>query len=198
LTRLNARGLAGKWYGWWLKQHENDPRSSQYWARARDHLQWEVIGREAPDEYKRNTDADPHWDWAMAPEVREKVRPVVAEMARTASFLASAGISLNADAHKLFTDAVSDLLYQALSILEQRADGDHTPDETPKSFPKFNEGSVEPLVGPSCWDLFEGWVKAAQRAGGSVHAHGAFSWRCRRGLCTQAQVPSRHTTRNRG
>ncbi len=60
LTRQNAQGLAGRWYGWFLKQHENDTRAAQHWARAY-HLQWEVIGREAPDEYKRNTDADPHF-----------------------------------------------------------------------------------------------------------------------------------------
>jgi hypothetical protein len=146
LTRINALALAGTWYAWWLQQHENDLRPSSRWARLRDHLQWEVIGREAPDEYKRDSDADPHWEWAKAPEIRDKVRPVIVEMARTASFLASVGISLNAAAHKLFTDAVSDLLYQALCVLEQRADGDHTPDETPKSFPKFDDRSAEPVV----------------------------------------------------
>jgi integrase len=175
LTRLNAQGLAGNWYVWFLKQHENDPRPAGYWDRLRDHFQWQVIGREAPDSYKRDTDADPHWEWAKAPEVRDKVRPVVVEMARSASFLASVGITLNDDAHRLFTDAVSDLLYQALCILEQRADGDHTPDETPKTFPKFNDAVAEALNGPSCWDLFEGWVKAAKRADGSVRrARGVF------------------------
>jgi hypothetical protein len=89
-------------------------------------------------------------------------------MGRTASFLASFSISLEAEAHKLFNDAVSDLLYQALCVLEQRSDGDHTPDETPKSFPRFDEAAVEPAAGLSCWNLFEGWVKAAKRAGGSV------------------------------
>ncbi len=175
LTRLSAQGLAGNWYGWFLKQNENDPRGAGRWAHLRDHLQWEVIGREAPDSYKRDTDADPHWEWAKVPQVRDKVRPVVAEMARTASFLAGVGIALNEDAHKLFTDAVSDLLYPAFGILEQRADGDHTPDETPKSFPKFDDASVEALDGLSCWALFEGWVKAAKRADASVRrARGVF------------------------
>ena len=168
LTRLNAQALAGRWYGQFLKQHENDLRTGSHWAQLRDHVQWEVIGREAPDEYKRDTDADPHWEWAKAPEVRDKVRPVVVEIGRTASFLASVGISLNAEAHNLFADAVSDLLYQALCVLEQRADGDHTEDETPKSFPRFDDNPVEPVVGLSCWTLFEGWVKAAKRAGSSV------------------------------
>lgn len=98
-------------------------------------------------------------------------------------------MSLNAEAHELFTDAVSDLLYQALSVLEQRADGDHTPDETPKSLPKYDDGAVDPVDGPPCWDLFEGWVKAAKRAGGSVRrARGVFS-RCRRDFHVHAREP---------
>lgn len=34
LTRLNAQGLAGNWYVWFLKQHENDPRGAERWAHG--------------------------------------------------------------------------------------------------------------------------------------------------------------------
>jgi hypothetical protein len=175
LTQRNALALAGKWYSWFLAQHENDTRLPSYWAELRDYLVWDVIGREAPDEYKADTDADPHWEWAKAPEVRDAVRPIIVELARPASFLASAGISLDGSAYKLFTNAISDLLFGAFGVLEKRANGDFTPDETPKQFPVFDHGAAKRAEGLSCWALFEAWVKSAKRAGSSVRrARGVF------------------------
>jgi integrase len=168
LTQVNALALAGKWYSWFLGQHENDTRLASYWAELRDYLVWDVIGREATDEYKADTEADPHWEWAKAPEIRDAVRPVVAELARVASFLFSAGFPLDDNAYKLFTNAVSDLLFGAFLVLEQRANGDFTPDETPKKFPVLNVGAAVRGEGLSCWALFEAWVNSAKRAGSSV------------------------------
>lgn len=168
LTQVNALGLAGKWYSWFLAQHENDTHLASHWAELSDYLVWDVIGREAPDEYKADTDADPHWEWAKAPEVRDAVRPVIVELARVASFLLSAGFSLDDSAYKLFTNAVSDLLFGAFCVLEKRANGDFTPDETPKKFPVFDDGAAKRADGLSCWALFEAWVKSAKRAGSSV------------------------------
>jgi hypothetical protein len=191
LTRVDALALAGIWWSWFLEQHVADTRPAKDWAALRDHLTWTVIGREAPDEYKADTDADPHWEWAKVPEVREKVRPVIAETARAALFLSSEGIALNADAHKLFVDAVSDLLYEALCMLEQRAEGDYSPDETPKRFPAFDEGAAKRADGLSCWGLFEAWVTAAKRAGSSVRrARGVF-------LELQAKFPQTSAGRSR-
>jgi integrase len=168
LTHLNAAALAGRWWSWFLKQYENDPRLPSYWAELQDYFVWDVIGREAPDEHKADADPDPTWEWSKAPEVRDAVRPVVAELASVALFLANAGIALDPAAYKLFTNSVSDLLFGVFGLLEKRARGDHTPDETPKSFPAFVESKVTAAAELSCWDLFEAWVNAAKRAGSSV------------------------------
>jgi integrase len=168
LTRVNALALAGRWYSWFLAQHENDTRKASHWADLRDYFVWDVIGREAPDEYKADTDADPHWEWAKAPEVRDAVRPVIVELARVASFLLSAGFSLDDNAYKLFTNAVSDLLFAAFDVLEKRASGDFTPDETPEQFPVFDDGAPKRAEGLSCWALFEAWVAATKRADATV------------------------------
>jgi hypothetical protein len=168
LTHINAVALAGRWYSWYLRQHENDPRLPSYWAELQNYLIWDVIGHEAPNEYKADTDADPHWEWAKAPEVRDAVRPVVAELARAASFLASEGIALDAAAYKLFTNGVSDLLIGVFGLLEKRANGDHTPDETPKQFPLFDDGAAKRGEGLSCWALFEAWVTATKRADSTI------------------------------
>jgi hypothetical protein len=91
LTRLNAIALAGRWYTWFVGQHENDPGPAKRWREMSDHLVWDVIYPEAPESYHDNPKADPHWEWQKEPEVREAVRPQVAELARVATFLASEG-----------------------------------------------------------------------------------------------------------
>jgi hypothetical protein len=52
----------------------------------------------APASHEQNPKADPYWEWANEPEVREAVRPQVAELARVATFLASEGLALDAHA----------------------------------------------------------------------------------------------------
>jgi hypothetical protein len=168
LTHIQALALAGRWWSWFLKQHENDPRLPSYWVGLQSYFIWDVIGHEAPNSYKEDTDADPTWEWSKAPEVRDAVRPVVAELARVASFLASEGMALDAAAYKLFTNGVSDLMVAMLDLLEKRANGDHTPDEMAKRFPQFVDGAAKRAEGLSCWELFEAWVKAAKRADATV------------------------------
>jgi hypothetical protein len=134
---------------------------------------WRVMGEcfvdlilgEAPVEYHEN----PRFagDWDKAPEVREAVRPQVAEWARVATFLASEGKHLNAPAYALFTDAVSDNLLAAISLLEKRANGDYSRDDHPDTFPPFTDGPARP-VGVSCWALFEAYVTATQPAPNTV------------------------------
>ena len=51
LTRLNAIALAGRWYVWFVKQHEANPGPAKYWREFGDHLVWKVIYSEAPDSY---------------------------------------------------------------------------------------------------------------------------------------------------
>jgi len=168
LTRLNAIALAGRWYNWFLKQHEDDLGPPKRWRDFSDHLVWNVIYSEAPAAYHANPKADPHWEWAKEPEVREAVRPQIAELARVATFLASEGMALNTAAHALFVDAASDNLLLAISVLERRANGDYTRDDTPDSFPQFTDGPVR-LSGISCWELFEAFVIATKPAPKTVN-----------------------------
>ncbi|MEY9459777.1 integrase [Bradyrhizobium ottawaense] len=168
LTKLNAIALAGRWYNWFVKQQEDDLGPPKRWRDFSDHLVWNVIYSEAPDAYHENPKADPHWEWAKEPEVREAVRPQIAELARVATFLASEGMALNKAALALFVDAVSDNLLLALSVLERRANGDYSRDDTPDSFPQFTDGPVR-ASGVSCWELFEAFVMATKPAPKTVN-----------------------------
>lgn len=168
LTRINAIALAGRWYTWFVGQHEKDPGTPKRWREMGDHLAWQVLYPEAPDEYHENPKADQHWEWAKEPEVREAVRPQIAELARVATFLASEGRALNTEAYVLLVDAVGDNLQLAITLLEHRAAGDYSPDETVQSFPAFTDTPTRRETGLDCWQLFEAYVKAAKPADGTV------------------------------
>jgi hypothetical protein len=126
LTKLNALALAGRWYSWFVARHEGDPGPPEHWEDRKEHLTERVWYPHAPVEHLEDPNADSSWPWTQWPEVREAVRPEVAEMALTASFLASEGIALTADASILFVDAVSERLFTAYAVLEQRANGDYS------------------------------------------------------------------------
>jgi integrase len=168
LTRINAIALAGRWYTWFVGRHEKDPGTPKRWREMADHLVWQVLYPEAPDEYHENPKADPHWEWAKEPEVREAVRPQIAELARVATFLASEGLALNSEAYALFVDAVGDNLQLAIALLERRTAGDYSSDETVQSFPAFADGPERRAAGLDCWQLFEAFVKATKPADGTV------------------------------
>jgi integrase len=174
LTRINAIALAGRWYLWFLKQYEDDPGTAKRWRQTFDYFV-DVIRDAEPDDHREQREQYPHHphdDWEKEPEVREAVRPHAAEIASVARFLASAGMALNASAYALFVDAVSDNLLSALSVLERRANGDYSRDDTPDSFPPFTDGPVR-SAGVSCWELFEAYVAATKPAPNTVGR-----WRC--------------------
>lgn len=169
LTKLNALALAGRWYSWFVARHESDPGSVERWADRKEHLTERVWYPHAPVEHLENPDADAGWPWTQWPEVREAVRPEVAEMALVASFLSSEGLALTPDAYILFVDAVSERLFSAYEVLEQRARGDYSRDTYPDTFPAYVDQRRVASTGMSCWDLFGAYVAARKPAAGTVN-----------------------------
>jgi integrase len=167
LTRVNANALAGRWYNWFVA-HQNDSEPPKHWRELGDYLIWKVIHPEAPNSYHERPKADPHWEWAKEPKVRQAVMPQVAEMARVATFLANEGLALDERAYGLFVNAVSDNLQLALALLERRALGDYSHDDTVDSFPAFTDSPEVRVTGVDCWQLFAAYVKAAKPATGTV------------------------------
>jgi hypothetical protein len=54
--------LAGRWYTWFVEQHEDDLGLPKRWADMGNHLIWNVLRSEAPEEYEENQNADPSWE----------------------------------------------------------------------------------------------------------------------------------------
>lgn len=173
-----------------LPSTRDDPRTPKHWRELSDHLAYNILYPEAPEEFLENSKADLHWQWTKEPQIREAVRPQIAELARVATFLASEGLALNAEAYALFVDAVGD----NLSVLERRANGDYSRDDTPDSFPPFTDGPTRGS-GVSCWELFEAFVKARKPAEKLCSAGGLCSSKCSESLRRWALKGSRALAR---
>jgi integrase len=168
LTRRNAHALAGEWYRWFVAQHEGDLRPPSHWRRLSDTLVWDVIHPHAPEEFLNDTRSDPTWEWKAHPDVREAVRPLVAQEAKVASFLLQKGIALNDEAMGLLLDVVEDNLLLAFVRLEALARGDYSPDATLEAFPTYvtNKERLRPSI--ECSSLFEKWQSEAKPSRSTV------------------------------
>src|SRR5262249_34704147 len=102
-------------------------------------------------------------------EVRAGIRPVIADEAKTAQFLAGKGVALTNEAQASFLDCVLDEFIAAIIRLERLASGDYEPDERPSQFPRFDGGTVRARQGTTPWTLFDAWVTARKPAPSGVN-----------------------------
>ena len=170
LTRRNAHALAGEWYRWFVGRHEEDLRTPSYWALLSECL-LDAIYDHAPDEYHSNPQIVP--DWEFEPEVREAVRPLVAQEAKVASFLLEKGMALNDEAMGLFLDAVENNFLKACDRLEALARGNYGPDPALDGFPKYVAKPEQARRGLGCWTLFERWQAEVRPSRSTVARWGA-------------------------
>ena len=90
-------------------------------------------------------------------------------MTLAATFLASEGLALTTDASILFIDEVSQRLFTAYAVLEQRANGDYSRDAYPDTFPAYiDQRRIAATTGMDVWDLFGAYVAARQPAAGTI------------------------------
>jgi integrase len=159
LTHREALALAGEWYRWFVELNEDNPGDPEGWEERLDEMQRALL-EAAPDWFRKNESLDPDWKWAEDEDVRAHMRPLVADKAQTAQFLASRGLVLTAEARNRFLDAVDDEFAATLKIIIRRANRDYTPDTRPERFPKFAPAFQLSPSGQSCFELFEAWIKA--------------------------------------
>jgi integrase len=183
LTPTQARRLAGEWYTWWTARHSTaDKYQIEYWRDAIVEAVEDVPTIEALREAnkahtpgERNeilsaalAEADRSTRdelWEEREDVREAVRPVLADIGETAQFLAAKGIALTNAARNQFLDWLWHDLGAAHQWLERRIQGDYGPDKYAEGFPKDAQG---PDSGITPWQLFEMWVRERKPAAGTV------------------------------
>jgi integrase len=166
LTKRNAHALAGEWYQWYVSRYEEDPGTPEHWRTM-----WDVLILELESHAGKEVHEKPWRDleWTHDPKVRAGIRPVIADEAKTAQFLASKGVVLTSEAQALFLDCVLDEFIAAMLLLERRALGDYSEDDRLAQFPKFNGQSVKASTGLTPMTLFAEWVKARQPAPSGVN-----------------------------
>ena len=127
LTRQQARALAGEWYDWFLSRHSSTEKN---WEQARDQVQSAM--REAIGE-KQWEENDPNELWEHDEELREALRPLLADVGETAQFLAAKAVVPNNEARVLFLDFLYKDLAAALKRLIRMSEGDYSPDDVPRA-----------------------------------------------------------------
>jgi integrase len=167
LSRKQALALAGEWYKWFVARYEEAPGDPRQWEGR-----WlgllDDLEELAPSAVRTSANSGAVWAWIQTEEAAPLVRPIVADEAKTAQFLASRGLTLNNAARALFLDFVLVEFLEAVKLLERRAKNDYTPDQRPQRFPKLDLARATPTTDFTPWQLFEAWVNARQPAKSSV------------------------------
>jgi integrase len=163
LTPQQARHHAGEWYQWWTERHAGNDQEA--YEDLLNEVQDAILAAVSPAEAEQ-FDPDDLWKW---PQVRDAVRPVLADISETSQFLAAKQIVLTNNSRNLFLDFLYEDLAAALRRLIRLSGGDYSPDTYTERFPRATE---VPDSGVSPWDLFEQWVNERQPAQSSIE-----SWR---------------------
>jgi integrase len=163
LTPRQARALAGEWYEWFIARHPANDR--KVWESVRDKV------RDQVQEALQEAAGDDEWDrigpdelWWDDKELREAVRPVLADVGETAQFLAMKGQALSGEARGRFLDHLYDDLSAVLKRLTRIAGGDYSDDGYSTRFPKFESADT----GETPQQLFEQWASERKPAQGTV------------------------------
>jgi integrase len=163
LTPQQSRMLAAEWYDWFIAEHSTTSSIQiEHWC---DEINETIqSGGVSEDEYRYFDDY-----WHERPDLRDLVRPVVADIGDTEQFLAAKRLMLREDARRLFLDWLYADLSAALKLLMRRCGGDYRADTYRERFPKSAEGTDS---GVTPWELFERWTAERKPSFGTVE-----SWR---------------------
>ncbi len=161
LTPKEARALSGEWYAWWsaIMGTAKWPLSvwEDYQTRMLDGLHAAataagMLSGDALDHLARDDGMKAH------------CRPVIADEAKTAQFLAAKSLTLDAASRDLFLDCVALDFFAAVALMVRRARGDFTEDDYAKRFPAAGMADA----GLTPWKLFEEWIASAKPATSTV------------------------------
>jgi hypothetical protein len=112
LTRINAFAQAGRWYTWFVGQHENDPRTPKYWREMGDHLAYKVLYPETPEGRSALAVDEGTGSSRSGQATNRRAGPCSSLPCQPT------------EAYALLVDAVGDNLQLAITALKRRAKGD--------------------------------------------------------------------------
>jgi len=157
LTPKEARGLAGEWYGWYVAREAN-----RWPAAVWEDYRGQMLGElEAAAIANGVFAGDPLELLEAHAAIREHVRPVVADEAKTEQFLAAKRLALDVASRAMFLDYVARDFFAATGLLARRARGDYGTDKWAAQFP---QPQIAVDAGLTPWTLFERWIAKAKPA----------------------------------
>ncbi len=162
LTPKEARALAGEWYVWFTARMAASNWPADVWEDYQAHVGFELYG---PAMAGGVFSGDPLDFWERDSAMRDRVRPIIADEAKSHQFLAAKSLVLDAASRDMFLDYATRDFFAALNLLARRARGDYGPDKWAEQFPRY-EGAADPNVTP--WSLFERWIAKAKPASSTV------------------------------
>ncbi len=162
LTPKEARALAGEWYEWFTAREAASNWSADVWEDYQAHVRFELYG---PAMAGGVHSGDPLDFWERDSGMRDRVRPIIADEAKSQQFLAAKRLSLDSASLNMFLDYATRDFFKALALLARRARGDYGPDKWVEQFPR-SERTADPGLTP--WSLFERWIATAKPAVSTV------------------------------
>lgn len=162
LTPKEARAMAGEWYHWFIARMAMPNWTADAWGDYQAHVYSELYG---PAMAGGVFSGDPLEFWERDCGMRERVRPIIADEAKSNQFLAAKRLVLDAASRNMFLDFVTRDFFAALTLLVRRARGDHGPDKWAQQFPR-NDDTGDTSLTP--WLLFERWIAKAKPANSTV------------------------------
>jgi len=163
LSPKEARALAGEWHGWFTARMAALNWPAQTW----EDYEWHAVRSQlyGPAMASGVFSGDPLDLWERDSAMRDRVRPLIADEAKSHQFLAARGVVLDSASRDMFLDYLTRDFFAALALLTRRARGDYGPDKWAEQFPQFRE-PTDPSLTP--WALFERWIEKAKPASSTV------------------------------
>jgi integrase len=162
LTPKEARALAGEWYGWFTARMATNKWPADVWEDYQFNVYSEFYG---PAMAGGVYAGDPLEFWERDSDMRERVRPIMADETKSRQFLAAKRIVLDRASEAMFLDYLTRDFFAAIGLLTRRARGDYGPDKWAEQFPRHAE-STDPDLTP--WVLFERWIETVKPAPSTV------------------------------
>jgi len=160
LSTREMHVLTGRWYDWFVQQHEQSS-SVQDWDFRYDQLEdvLEKFGGLSSSE-----------DEETSSRHQALIRAKVLELSQLPTFLAQEGTRLDEETQDNLLDNLRLDLVAALALLRRRAGGNFAPDQHRDRFRHLasNTSSVR-LSGLNAWQAFEAWVAERKPAAATVN-----------------------------
>jgi integrase len=162
LTPKEARALAGEWYGWFTARMAATKWPADVWEDYQAQMRSDLYG---PAMAGGVFSGDPMDFWERDSAMRDRVRPIIADEAKSHQFLDAKRLVLDSASRTMFLDYVTRDFFAAVALLARRARGDYGLDKWADQFPRHEE-SADASLTP--WMLFERWIAEAKPANSTV------------------------------